>query len=164
MSRFHELGKFTLQTFDERALSAAGDNSYLDAFALQQGHEVEHARHNLGGGQQPKLACLLVVHAQSFLVADVDAALCLHQLLDGVGAALTFGHVGVRLGHRDAECAHGPLPGNGMVGHGVVAYTVHVEQRSLHLHPLADDSASFIVHSWLVHRQIFIFHLSLITS
>ena len=71
---------------------------------------------------------LLVVHLLCLFQRDLLVLLQKEEMSDGVNAACPFCGVSVSCRHRDAKLRHRLLPGNSVMGHGVVKDTVHIEQ------------------------------------
>ena len=71
---------------------------------------------------------LHIVHSLRFRFVDILSKLALYHDPYRIDATSAFCGIGIVGCHVDAEASHRLLPGNSMIGHGVVEHTVHVEK------------------------------------
>ena len=76
-----------------------------------------------------KNATLLIIHTLGFGFVDLASQLLAYHHTDGVHTAGPLGGIGIVGCHVNAELCHALLPGNGVIGHGVVEHAVHIEKH-----------------------------------
>ena len=138
-------------TTDERFLSAARDDTNLDAVVVDLLHEGNDTGHDRGLGEFVEDATLDIVHTLGLSLVDLPQLLSHDHLPDGVYASGPFGGIGIIGGHPDTELCHRLLPGNGVVRHGVVEYAVHVKEHGFGAECLKAVSFQVLFNRDLVH-------------
>ena len=116
------------QLINERTLATA--RHYVDAHPRRMDslHEWLYTGEDRRFTHLVEDTRFLVVHLLRLFQRDLLVLLQEEEVTNGVNAACTFCGVGVGSRHRDTKLRHRLLPGNSMMGHGVVKDTIHIKQ------------------------------------
>ena len=135
-----ESTEIPFKTLYQWQLSAACNDAALDACSMYLLHEVEDTWHEWCLRETMENVTLLIIHTLCLSLVDLTTLLLEYHETDGIyptrslsGIGIVGCHVDSGIGivgcHVDAELSHALLPGNGMIGHGVIEDAVHIEKH-----------------------------------
>ncbi len=125
----YESTEIPFKTLYQWQLSTTSHDAALDACSMYLLHQLEDARHEWCLRETMEDTALLIIHTLGFGFVDLASLLLEYHLSDGIYATSPLSGIGIVGCHVDTELSHALLPGNGMIGHGVIEDAVHIEKH-----------------------------------